>query len=85
MVFCENDGVEDLKNCIENYQTGQEYSFFCCGSFPGLDDILKANTRFHKLDHLFACSHYHAGWKTRNYWGRQAGARCSSFALFSGK
>jgi len=45
------DGVEDLRNCIEIYKPDKSILSSVVDHSSRLEDILEANTHFHKLDH----------------------------------
>jgi type III pantothenate kinase len=47
----QEDGVEDLKKCIEIYHPDKSILSSVVDHSSELENILKASTRFHKLDH----------------------------------
>ena len=47
-----NDGVEDLQKCIETYRPDKSILSSVVNHPAALEDLLKSQTRFHKLDHL---------------------------------
>jgi type III pantothenate kinase len=47
----ENDGVEDLKKCIETYKPDKSILSSVVDHPMAIEELLKSNTRFHKLDH----------------------------------
>jgi type III pantothenate kinase len=47
----QEDGVDDLRKCIGNYKPDKSILSSVVDHSPTLEELLKANTRFHKLDH----------------------------------
>jgi type III pantothenate kinase len=47
-----DDGVQDLRECIEIYKPDKSILSSVVDHSSTLDELLAANTRFHKLDHL---------------------------------
>src|SRR3982750_3114414 len=47
----QKDGLEDLTKCIETYKPDRSILSSVVDHSSVLEDLLKANSRFHKLDH----------------------------------
>ncbi|HEY2348139.1 MAG TPA: type III pantothenate kinase [Puia sp.] len=47
----QEDGVDDLRKCIRNYKPDKSILSSVVDHSSSLEDLLKANTHFHKLDH----------------------------------
>jgi type III pantothenate kinase len=47
----QDDGIQDLKNCIENYKPDKSILSSVIDHPVVFEELLKAKTRFHKLDH----------------------------------